>query len=74
VGASECPPGVFGGRPHCDDLAASLGRDGAALPEAAVGMAIDALVAAARSRHGDDAVIRTLSRQERSTAGVFPVL
>ncbi len=59
---------------HGDDLAASLGRPGAGLPEAAVGVAIEALVAAARFRHGDDAVIRTLSRQERSTAGVFPVL
>jgi hypothetical protein len=59
---------------HGDDLAVSLGCDGAEVPEAAWAVAIDALIAAARFRHGDRAVIRTLSRKERSAAGIFPIL
>jgi hypothetical protein len=59
---------------HGDDLAVSIGRDGAALPESAVAVTIGALMMAARFRHGDEAVIRALSRQERSSPGVFPVL
>jgi hypothetical protein len=59
---------------HADDLALSLVWDGAEVPELARGVAIQALMAAARFRHGDRAVIRTLSRHERSTAGMFPVL
>ncbi len=59
---------------HADDLAISLGRSGSAAPAAATNVAIDALVAAARFQHGDRAVIRALSRRERSTREVFPVL
>jgi hypothetical protein len=59
---------------HADDLAVSLGRSGSEAPEAASSVAIDALMAAARFQHGDTAVIRALSRRERSAEGVFPVL
>ena len=59
---------------HADDLAVSLGRPGGEAPGAATNLAIDALIAAARFQHGDTAVIRALSRRERSTAEVFPVL
>ena len=59
---------------HGDDLAVSLGWEGADAPEAARTVAIDTLMAAARFSYGDRAVIRTLSRTERSTAGMFPVL
>jgi hypothetical protein len=59
---------------HGDDLAVSLGWEGAEAPEAARTVTIDTLMAAARFRHGDRAVIRTLSRTERSTAAMFPVL
>jgi mycothiol maleylpyruvate isomerase-like protein len=59
---------------HADDLAVSISRPGGHAPEPATSVAIDALVAAARFQHGDKAVIRALSRRERSTPGVFPVL
>jgi hypothetical protein len=59
---------------HADDLAVSLGRSGSEAPGAASSVAIDALMAAARFQHGDTAVIRALSRRERSAEGVFPVL
>ena len=59
---------------HGDDLAVSLGWEGADAPEAARTVTIDALMGAARSQYGDRAVIRTLSRTERSTAEMFPVL
>jgi hypothetical protein len=59
---------------HADDLAVSLGRSGGESPEAPSNVAIDALMAAARFQHGDTAVIRAMSRRERSTAEIFPVL
>jgi mycothiol maleylpyruvate isomerase-like protein len=59
---------------HADDLAVSLGRSGSEAPEAASSVAIDALMGAARYQHGDTAVIRALSRRERSAEEVFPVL
>lgn len=59
---------------HADDLAVSVGRAGAEAPAAAADLAIEALVATARFQHGDRAVIRALSRRERSTQEVFPVL
>jgi hypothetical protein len=59
---------------HADDLAVSIGRAGAEASEVPSDLAIEALVAAARFQHGDRAVIRVLSRRERSTPGVFPVL
>jgi hypothetical protein len=59
---------------HLDDLAVSLGRVGGAAPERASTVAIEAMLEAARSQHGDRAVIRALSRRERSVAEVFPVI
>jgi hypothetical protein len=59
---------------HADDLAVSVGRPGSEAPAAASSVAIDGLIAAARFQHGDRAVIRALSRRERSIPGVFPVL
>ncbi len=59
---------------HADDLAVSIGRAGCEAPEAASSVAIDGLVAAARFQHGDRAVIRALTRRERSAEDVFPVL
>ena len=59
---------------HLDDLAVSLGRPGGEAPEGASTIAIDAMLEAARSQHGDRAVIRALSRRERSAEGIFPVL
>ena len=59
---------------HADDLAVSIGRPGCEATQAASSLAIDGLVAGARFQHGDRAVIRALSRRERSTADVFPVL
>jgi hypothetical protein len=59
---------------HGDDLAVSIGREDVPAPEPASTVAIDALMAAARSHYGDWAVIRTLSRRERSIPDLFPVL
>jgi hypothetical protein len=52
---------------HTDDLAASVGI---ATPEpdpVAATLAVDCLVALARRRHGDVAVVRALTRRERDT-------
>lgn len=59
---------------HADDLAVSIDRPSSEGPASAASVAIDALVATARFQHGDRTVIRALSRRERSTARVFPVL
>ena len=59
---------------HADDLAASLGQPAPALPGAAPALAIATLVAVARLRHGDAAVLRALTRRERDTAGALRVL
>lgn len=59
---------------HADDLAVSLGQSGGESLEVPSTIAIDALMAGARFQHGDTAVIRALSRRERSAAEVFPVL
>jgi mycothiol maleylpyruvate isomerase-like protein len=59
---------------HLDDLAVSLGRPGGEAPEGASTIAIDAMLEAARFQDGDRAVIRALSRRERSVEGVFPVV
>jgi Mycothiol maleylpyruvate isomerase N-terminal domain len=58
---------------HTDDLAASAGVATPELPPGAVALVVTCLTDVARRRHGDIAVLRTLARQERSTAGVFPV-
>ena len=59
---------------HVDDLAVSLGRSGAEAPTGASTVAIDAMLEAARSQRGDRAVIRALSRRERSPEKIFPVV
>lgn len=59
---------------HLDDLAVSLGQSGAEAPKGASNVAIDAMLEAARSQHGDCAVIRALSRRERSVDEIFPVV
>jgi uncharacterized protein (TIGR03083 family) len=59
---------------HLDDLAISLGRSGAEAPKGASTVAIDAMLEAARSQHGDRAVIRALSRRERSPDEILPVV
>lgn len=57
---------------HADDLAASVGLD-APLPESVATVAIDLMVAVARTGHGDLAVVRALARRERADPAVFPV-
>lgn len=52
---------------HADDLALSVGLDSPALPPEALDITIDTLVAIARYRHGDLAVLLALSRRERDT-------
>jgi len=58
---------------HADDLALSVGLDAPALPPEALDTTIDALVAIARDRHGDLAVLRALSRRERDTVNTLRV-
>lgn len=58
---------------HLDDLADSVGSS-VDLPDAAARMAVDHLVAVAVHRHGTTRVLRALTRAERSSEGVFPVL
>lgn len=59
---------------HIDDLAASLDADLAPPPDAAIGVALEALVEVARYRHGDLAVLRALSRRERDDVEALRVL
>jgi uncharacterized protein (TIGR03083 family) len=59
---------------HGDDLAASVGIEPPRPSEEAARVVIDTLVSTARAAHGDLAVIRALSRRERSSPSVFPVL
>lgn len=59
---------------HVDDLAASVPAAVPEVPEAATATVIDVLVGIARRRHGDWEVIRVLSRAERVSEAVFPVL
>jgi hypothetical protein len=58
---------------HADDLAVSVGLDSPTLPPAAVSIVIDTLVDIARSRHGDVAVLRALTRRERDTINALRV-
>jgi uncharacterized protein (TIGR03083 family) len=58
---------------HADDLAASVGTDTPALPDAALQIAVDTLVSVARYRHGDHAVLLALSRRERDTFNALRV-
>lgn len=58
---------------HLDDLALSAGVRCSA-PEAALAIAVDVLVAAARERHGDQAVMHALARRERDVDQALRVL
>ena len=58
---------------HTDDLALSVGT-GTRAPDAAAGVAVDLLVAAALERHGTHAVLRALTRRERDDVGALRVL
>jgi len=58
---------------HTDDLALSIGVT-ATVPMAAISAAVDLLVAAARERHGDIAVLQALARRERDTVMALRVL
>jgi uncharacterized protein (TIGR03083 family) len=57
---------------HGDDLAVSVGVGG--LETSATPMAVDALVAVARRRHGETAVLRGLARQERDEVNALRAL
>ncbi|MFI0983334.1 maleylpyruvate isomerase N-terminal domain-containing protein [Streptomyces sp. NPDC021093] len=58
---------------HTEDLALSVGSEDRA-PDAALSIAVDVLVAAARDRHGDQAVLHALARRERDTTDALRVL
>lgn len=58
---------------HLDDLALSVGVRSQA-PEGALAIAVDVLVAAARDRHGDQAVLHALARRERDAVQALRVL
>ena len=58
---------------HADDLAISLAEAPPELPGAAA-VVIATLVAVARLRHGDTAVVRALTRRERDTVGALQVI
>lgn len=59
---------------HVDDLAVSVKVPPPDLPADATRMAIDALVEAAKLKHGDLAVLRALTRRERDQVGALRVL
>ncbi|WP_406285532.1 maleylpyruvate isomerase N-terminal domain-containing protein [Streptomyces sp. NBC_00209] len=58
---------------HLHDLALSVGARCSA-HEAALAIAVDVLVAAARERHGDQAVLHALARRERDAGQALRVL
>lgn len=65
---------------HVEDLELSVGpgpgadaADVADLPDDALAEAVDVLVAAARTRHGDAAVLRALARRERDVVHALRV-
>jgi hypothetical protein len=55
---------------HCDDLAASIGVHTPALPASGLDTVIGVLCQMAARRHGQTAVIRTLSRAERAPKSI----
>jgi len=59
---------------HLYDLALSVGLPTPAIPEVALGTAIEVLVAIARARHGSLAVLRALTRRERDPDAALRVL
>lgn len=58
---------------HLDDLILSVGAQ-CRTPEATLALAVDVLVAAARDRHGDHAVLHALARRERDAGQALRVL
>jgi len=58
---------------HADDLAASVGLPSPYLPPDALDITIDTLLAIARYRHGDLAVLLALARRERDTISALRV-
>ncbi|MGW0855449.1 hypothetical protein [Streptomyces sp. NPDC002690] len=58
---------------HLEDLALSVDAPHR-VPGAALAIAVDVLVAAARDRHGDQAVLHALARRERDDAEALRVL
>lgn len=52
---------------HLDDLALSVDAP-CRVPDAALTVAVDVLVAAARDRYGDQAALHTLAKRERDEA------
>ncbi|MET9375293.1 maleylpyruvate isomerase N-terminal domain-containing protein [Streptomyces sp. NPDC003035] len=58
---------------HVDDLALSVDHP-CEVPDAALAIAVDVLVAAARDRHGDRAVLHALARRERDVDQALRVL
>ncbi|HEX2057276.1 MAG TPA: maleylpyruvate isomerase N-terminal domain-containing protein [Actinomycetota bacterium] len=59
---------------HLDDLAVSVHVPPPDLPEEATKLAIEALVEAAKLKHGDLAVLRALTRRERDEVEALRVL
>ncbi|MDQ3952360.1 MAG: maleylpyruvate isomerase N-terminal domain-containing protein [Actinomycetota bacterium] len=59
---------------HVDDLAVSVDVPPPDLPADATGLAIEALVEAAKLKHGDPAVLRALTRRERDQVEALRVL
>ncbi len=59
---------------HVDDLAVSVGMPAPELPPTALDLTIGILVEMARSRHGDLAVVRALTRGERDENQALRVL
>ncbi|WP_432477733.1 maleylpyruvate isomerase N-terminal domain-containing protein [Nocardioides sp. GXQ0305] len=55
---------------HGDDLASSVGVETPVLPDEAVRLAIDLLAQVAVDRHGQAAVVRTLSRPQRAPESI----
>jgi hypothetical protein len=58
---------------HCDDLATSIGVDPPALPPACFDTVIDVLCRMSARRHGQGALLRTLSRVERAPRTVAAI-
>jgi hypothetical protein len=59
---------------HTDDLASSLGLPTPVMPPLVMDLAIETLVDVGRLRHGDVAVLRSLTRRERDDVEALRVL
>lgn len=59
---------------HVDDLAVSVGVPPPDIPPEALRLSIDALVEVAKLKHGDQAVLRALTRRERDQVEALRVL